>query len=101
MEEQQIMAVGTKGFLLGFQLSGIRNSIIANEHDIHEKISQCRNAAVVLVEEKLLDSLAPNERGRFETQVSPVVMALGPDGNKQMERLRHQVQNILGVDLLR
>lgn len=103
-EQQQIMAVGTKGFLLGFQLAGIRNSIIANEHDIndiHEKISQCKNAGIVLVDEHLLDQLSPIERGRLETQVAPVVMALGPNGEKQIERLRHQVQNILGVDLLR
>lgn len=89
-----VLALGTSEFILGFKLAGMEVEL-ANKTNIKEKILQHKEAAVVIVDQSIVES--PEE---LETSIEPVVLLLAPHGEEQLERLKRTVKNTLGVSVL-
>lgn len=94
-----ISAIGKSQFLLGFEMVGIRETILADKDNFMEKIKST-DAQIIILDENLLVDMEQSEREALETNPNPVIITLGSSGENYQERLRKAVKNTLGVDLL-
>lgn len=97
----EIAAIGTSEFLLGFELAGVDRTYLASARTVLERLRECADAGIVVVDETITDGLTGTQRERLETSVAPVIILLARDGTRQLDRLRKELQNTLGVDLLK
>lgn len=97
----EIAAIGTTDFLLGFELAGVGRTYAATKETLLDRIGACADAGIIIVDETLAAGLSPAQRAALETSIAPVIILLAKNGAPQMERLRRELRNTLGVDLLR
>lgn len=93
-----ICAIGSSQFLLGFQLAGVREAVLASAEDVLERVAASA-AAVLIVEEDLLESVPSSERERLETSLRPLIVILGRSGTRELDRLDRLIKSTLGVSL--
>jgi vacuolar-type H+-ATPase subunit F/Vma7 len=94
----ELVAIGTSQFLLGFALTGVE-AVLANRANVLEKVAQHRNAGIIILDEQLLEGLAPLEIESLQTSISPVILTVAQDSTEHNRRLRHTIKTTLGVDL--
>jgi vacuolar-type H+-ATPase subunit F/Vma7 len=94
-----LAAFGTEEFVLGFELAGIKNSVVAGE-DLTKQIKdfmQSREIGVVIIDEHTLNEVDSYTRKEIEDSVSPVFIALSEKAED--ESLRRMIKKSIGVDL--
>jgi vacuolar-type H+-ATPase subunit F/Vma7 len=96
----ELVAIGSTAFLPGFALAGVQKTVLASPKDIMEKVKECNDAGIILLEEELLTDITTAQRQTLEISTNPVIIFLGRTNNQE-ERLRKAIINTLGVDLLK
>ena len=96
-----LVVIGSTEFLPGFALAGVHKSVLANDQNVLEKINEHKDAGIIILEEKLTQGMSFVQRETLETSLKPVIITLSKDGTRQQERLRRNIMNTLGVDLLK
>lgn len=94
-----IAAIGSDRFVLGFRLAGIRDTTVADEENVVQRVRE-QKAAIVILDESLLESASDQDLLFLETSMQPIVVFLSEDVAAQQERLRREMRSTLGVDLL-
>ncbi|MBN2454780.1 hypothetical protein JXB11_04515 [Candidatus Woesearchaeota archaeon] len=95
----KIAALGTDKFVLGFELAGIRDTVIASENpenDVRE-LMKPNEIGVVIVDEETLGRVDPYTRKEMEDSVNTVFIALSEKAED--ESLRKMIRKSIGVDL--
>jgi V/A-type H+/Na+-transporting ATPase subunit F len=95
-----LVAIGTTEFLPGFALAGVRKTILADSQTVLARIEENRNAALIIVDEKLLAALSPVAREQLELSITPIIIVLGQD-DASTQRLRQNIRETIGADLFR
>jgi V/A-type H+-transporting ATPase subunit F len=95
----KIAALGTDEFVLGFQLAGIRKTIVAGndpERQIRE-LMKSDDIGMVIIDEPTLDRVNDYTRKDVEDSVKPVFIMLSDKAED--ESLRRMIRKSIGVDL--
>ena len=99
----EIAVIGTSEFILGFELSGIRNIVeIEEKEDPKEKLKELVDKpeiSIIVTEENLMKRLSEDDRMKFEALVKTVIVALSKE--LTAEGLRKSIIRAIGVDLWR
>ncbi len=94
-----IAVVGSTKFVLGFQLSGIRQTFEV-EGDYYKKIKDImakENIGIMVTEENIMKQLDDHDRNDIESSVRPVVIVLSEEASS--ESLRKMIRKSIGIDL--
>lgn len=105
---QQLAAIGTNQFILGFQLAGIRHTFevdpsLNKKTDISAKgiktliTTSTDNVGIVIIDENLLDLMSFFDRSDIENSISPVFIPLST--RAAQENLRKLIKKSIGVDV--
>ena len=95
----ELGVIGNQEFLLGFQLTGIRNVFEIGKDplkDINE-IKKNKEIGVVVIEEKILEKMDTHDRHEIEDSIKPVFVPLSDVA--EQESLRRLIKKSIGVDL--
>ena len=98
---KSVACLGSEGFTLGFQLAGIRHAV--NVHDDRKLLDEIHTLrqrpeiGIVIVEERLLDTLDGHDRSEVEDSVEPVFVALATESRS--DSIRKLIIKSIGVDL--
>ena len=95
----KISAIGGSEFVLGFQLAGIRDTmeISGNYFDELKELKSKKEAGVVIVDEKIMESLEPYQRAEIEASVEPVFIPVS--AKAEQDSLKRLIKKSIGVDL--
>ena len=95
----KLAAVGGSEFIVGFQLAGIKNTIEINNNQYNElkNIKSKKDIGIVIVDEKILDSLEPHQRTDIDSSVEPVFIPVSI--KVEQDSLRKLIKKSVGVDL--
>ncbi|HLC50368.1 MAG TPA: V-type ATP synthase subunit F [Candidatus Nanoarchaeia archaeon] len=94
-----IAAAGSSEFIVGFQLAGVRH-IFEMNGDYFKKLKELRSdkeLGVVVVEEKVMESLELHQRSEIEGSVEPVFITLST--KVEQDSLKRLIKKSIGVDL--
>jgi vacuolar-type H+-ATPase subunit F/Vma7 len=93
-----IVALGTSKFVLGFQLAGIKETIVVKDaaSDFNKFMSR-KDVGIILTDDKTIKQLGERERTNIESSVNPVVVVLSTEDYS--EGLRQMIKNSIGVDV--
>ncbi len=105
---QQLAAIGSNEFILGFQLAGIRHTFevdaaLNKKTDISAKeiktliTTSTDNVGIVIIDENLLDSMTFFDRSDIENSISPVFIPLST--RAAQENLRKLIKKSIGIDV--
>jgi V/A-type H+/Na+-transporting ATPase subunit F len=95
----KIAALGTDEFVLGFQLAGIRDTVVAGddpEKQIREMMKS-EDLGIVIIDEPTLDRVSDYARHDVMDSVKPVFIMLSDKAED--ESLRRMIRKSIGVDL--
>ena len=95
----KIGVLGGSEFIVGFQLSGIRDTLeIGNKpmEDVKE-IKKNKDISVIIIDEKILHQLDEHDRLKIEDSIDPVFIPLSTDVTQ--ESLRRLIRKSIGIDL--
>ena len=94
-----IAAAGSSEFVVGFQLAGIRHIFEMND-DYFKKLKELKSSndiGIVVVDEKIMDSLEIHQRNEIESSVEPVFITLST--KVEQDSLKKLIKKSIGVDL--
>ena len=91
--------LGSNEFVVGFQLAGIKNTIeiSKNPMDDIDKLKNRKEVGVVVIDEKILESLDKHQRLKVEDSVDPVFIPIST--KIEQESMRRLIRRSIGVDL--
>ena len=95
-----IAVLGTSEFTLGFQLSGIKETVEVSPEPLKdiEELKKRKDIGIVVIDEKIMESLDDIQRQEIEDSVDPVFI---PVSTKiEQESLRRLVKKSIGIDLM-
>jgi len=95
----KIAAVGGSEFIVGFQLAGIKDTIEITK-DYFNQLKNLKNKTeigIVVVDEKIMESLEPYQRLEIEVSVDPVFIPLST--KVEQDSLKRLIKKSIGVDL--
>jgi V/A-type H+/Na+-transporting ATPase subunit F len=95
----KMASFGTDAFVLGFELAGIRNTIIA-ENDPEKQLRELMKSdeiGIVIIDEDTTNRLDSYLRKEIEDSVKPVFIMLSDKAED--ESLRRMIRKSIGVDL--
>ena len=95
----KIAAVGGNEFVVGFQLAGIKD-IIESGGSLFRQLKDLadrKDIGIVVVDEKIMESLEIHQRLEIESSVDPVFIPLS--AKVEQESLRRLIKKSIGVDL--
>ncbi len=97
----ELAAVGRDDFVQGFQLAGIRKTVVSTREELEKKIAETIEdveVGILVLDMGDLQRLSHGMRRRLETVARPVVIAVG---GIESEDLRTKIRRAIGVDLLK
>lgn len=95
----KVAVLGGSEFIVGFQLSGIRDTFKSTEDvlDDIEKIRKDQDISIVIIDEKILEPLEEHQRVGIEDSIQPVFIPLSTEATQ--EGLRRLIRKSIGIDL--
>ena len=95
----KIAVAGGNEFIVGFQLAGIRDVIEINEKPFQhlKSLKSRKDIGVIVVDEKLMESMELHERLEIEASVEPVFIPLST--KTEQDSLKRLIKKSIGVDL--
>lgn len=95
----ELAVIGGPEFTLGFRLAGIKKTVEVEQkpYEAIKDIMKKKEAGIVIIDQKSLDSLEAHERDEVESSVEPVFIPISADA--QQESLRNLIRKSIGVDL--
>jgi V/A-type H+/Na+-transporting ATPase subunit F len=96
---KQIAVVGSQEFLLGFRLSGIRDTFEVSDDPVTdiENIRSNPDIGIVIIEESILDQVDDLYRIEVEDSVSPVFITLSK--TVEQDSLKRLIKKSIGLDV--
>ena len=93
-----VAVLGGSEFIVGFQLAGIKEIIESNEpvKDIME-LKNRKDIGIVVVEEKIMESLDKLQKEEIEDSVEPVFIPLST--KVEQESLKRLIKKSIGIEL--
>ena len=97
----KIAAVGANEFVVGFQLAGIKDTIelSANPYNELKNLKNRKDLGIIIVDEKIMDSLEFHQRLELDASVEPVFIPVST--KVEQDSLRRLIKKSVGVDLWR
>jgi len=97
----KIAVVGSNEFVVGFQLAGIRDiiEVTGNYYNELKNLKSKKEIGVVVVDEKIMESLEPHQRLEIEASVEPVFIPVST--KSEQDSLKRLIKKSIGVDLWR
>ena len=95
----KMAALGTDEFVLGFQLAGIRNTLVAGDNPENQirELMKSEELGIVIIDEPTLDRVSSYTRHDIMDSVKPVFIMLSDKAED--ESLRRMIRKSIGVDL--
>lgn len=95
----KIAAIGASDFSLGFQLAGIRDSIVVGKEPMKQLLDIINNKkiGICVIDQKILDRLDSFYVKEIENSVKPVFIPLSTEATQ--DSLRRMIKKSIGVDL--
>jgi len=95
----KIAVAGPSEFIVGFQLAGIRDTVELNENffDGLKNLKSRKDLGVIVVDEKIMESLEPYQRMHIEASVEPVFIPVST--KVEQDSLKRLIKKSIGVDL--
>ncbi|MBS3096666.1 hypothetical protein J4480_04465 [Candidatus Woesearchaeota archaeon] len=97
----KIAVAGGNEFIVGFQLAGIRDTIEMTG-DYFNQLKNMKNKkeiGIVVVDERMIESLEPYQRLEIEASVEPVFIPVST--KTEQDSLKKLIKKSIGVDLWR
>jgi|SRR3989344_6194049 len=95
----KIAAAGTSEFVVGFQLAGIKDIIETGNNPFAQfkEMKSRKDLGIVIVDEKIVDSLDIHQRLDIESSVDPVFIPVST--KVEQDSLKRLIKKSVGVDL--
>lgn len=95
----KLAAAGSNEFAVGFRLAGIRDAfeIGKNTFDELKDLKSKRDFGIIVVDEKIMDSLELHQRLEIESSVDPVFIPVS--ARAEQDSLKSLIKKSVGVDL--
>ncbi len=97
-----IVTVGDEGFVLGFEVAGIKHSYRTDKgkdaNNVFEDLLRNSDIGIAITEKKTFDMLSERMKERVMTSVKPTFVVLSFDVGAE-ENLKMMIKRSLGVDL--
>ena len=95
----KIAAVGANEFVVGFQLAGIKDTIELgiNPYNELKNLKSRKDLGIIIVDEKIMDSLEIHQRLDIDASVEPVFIPVST--RVEQDSLRRLIKKSVGVDL--
>jgi V/A-type H+/Na+-transporting ATPase subunit F len=95
----KMAAFGTDEFVLGFQLAGIRETIVADENPENQvrELMKSGEIGIVIIDEPTLNRVSSYTKTDIMDSVKPVFIMLSDKAED--ESLRRMIRKSIGVDL--
>ena len=95
----KLAVVGGSEFIVGFQLAGIRNIIEVTGNYFNElkNLKNKKEIGIIVVDEKIMESLEPHQRKEIEASVEPVFIPVST--KVEQDSLKRLIKKSIGVDL--
>ena len=94
-----VAVLGSNEFVVGFQLAGIRETIEVSSEPLKdiEKLRNREDIGIVVIDEKIMESLEQHQREEIEDSVDPVFIPVST--KVEQDSLRRLIKKSIGVDL--
>ena len=95
----KIAVVGGNEFVVGFQLVGIRDIIetVDKPYNDLKNLRTQKEIGIVVVDDKIMESLEPHQRLDIEASVHPVFISVST--KTEQDSLKRLIKKSIGVDL--
>lgn len=98
---EKIAVIGNSEFNLGFMLAGITDTFEVDRNSdplkaVREAMSD-PSINIVIMDERLVSRIEPNERRVIEDSVKPVFITLSAESTQ--EGLKNMIKKSIGIDL--
>ena len=95
----KIAVAGGNEFIVGFQLAGIKDIIELNENYFNElkNLKNKKDIGIVIVDEKIMESMEAHQRFDIEDSVDPVFIPIST--KVEQDSLKRLIKKSIGVDL--
>lgn len=96
-----IVTVGDENFVLGFEITGVKNSFIVNSSNANETFENVlgnSNIGIAITDKKTFATLNERTKEKVMTSVKPTFVILSFDMEAE-ENLKMMIKRSLGVDL--
>ena len=91
--------LGSNEFIVGFQLAGIKDTFEASDAPIKDilNLKNKKEHGVVIIEEKIMESMDKHDREDIEDSVEPVFIPIST--KVEQDSLKRLIKKSIGVDL--
>ena len=95
----KIAVAGGNEFIVGFQLAGIKDTIELNDNFFNglKNLKNRKDLGIVVIDEKITESLEPYQRTHIESSVEPVFIPVST--KVEQDSLKRLIKKSIGVDL--
>lgn len=95
----RLAVMGNNEFVVGFQLAGISDvvEITGDYYNGLKGMKSRKDIGVVVVDEKIMESLEPHQRMDIESSVEPVFIPVSTKA--EQDSLKRLIKKSIGVDL--
>ena len=95
----KIAVAGGSEFIVGFQLAGIRDTIVLGSSPFAElkNLKNKKDLGIIIVDEKIMEGLEMHERFDIESSVEPVFIPVST--RIEQDSLKRLIKKSVGVDL--
>jgi len=94
-----ITVLGGNEFVVGFQLAGIKETIEVSENPLDDiqELKKRKGIGIVVVDEKIMESLEQHQREEIEDSVDPVFIPVSVKA--EQDSLKRLIKKSIGVEL--
>ena len=95
----KLAVVGNNEFVVGFQLAGIKDvaEVAGNYYNELKNMKNAKEIGIVVVDEKIMESLEQHQRAEIESSVEPVFIPVST--KTEQDSLKKLIKKSIGVDL--
>lgn len=95
----KLAVLGNNEFVVGFQLAGIKDfvEVAGNYYNELKEMKNRKEIGIVVVDEKIMESLEQHQRIDIEASVQPVFIPVS--AKAEQDSLKKLIKKSIGVDL--
>ncbi|NOQ55203.1 MAG: V-type ATP synthase subunit F [Nanohaloarchaea archaeon] len=96
-----IVVLGKPDFIIGFELAGIKDIIIADDKTLGTKLSEAlknKGIGILVMHKADVEALPQRLQNSFDSSVRPVTVMVSEETTSD-DRLRKQIKKAIGVDV--
>ena len=96
-----IVVLGKKDFVIGFELAGIKDTVIVDDTTLKQKTIEAlgnKDIGILVMHKNDFNALSEREQEKFENSIRPTTVAVSEDKTSD-DRFRKQIQKAIGVDV--